>query len=160
MRRNVFTSTATVLVATLSTLSLIASTSTPTLSFPSQIESELEAQIEDFIPNTQGIEQDNTLLDGATDITIDSSEDQGPPFEEADVNIEEQEKMSCDPKLEPDVQKVLYDPNMNYGTGAPVPKPAPITTVKRNLIVLGTSTILATIAMLVVASGKGRDASH
>jgi|GEM_PF-1345348 len=100
---------------------------------------------------------ENTLLGQEKILAIDDASEE-PPFEEGDSNVEGEQQTPSDANLQPNLQKVLYDPKLNYGTGSPIPKPAPITTAKRNLIVLGSSVIMATVAMLVVASNKGLDA--
>ena len=53
---------------------------------------------------------------------------------------------------------VLYDPNMNYGKGAPPPKEPRINTQRRSLWVFASSLILATAGMLISASNSGKDA--
>lgn len=111
------------------------------------------------VPDT--IFYDNTLVGQDDIIAAEASDDAlDLPFEEADSNIEEQTPTATDANVQPNLQKVLYDPKLNYGTGSPIPKAAPLTTTKRNLIVLGSSLIMATVAMLVVSSNKGLDASY
>ena len=140
----------------LSSLSLIAAMPLPKEPSQSYLTHEEDTS---YYYDADEVSQDNTLMDSQGLITDNIDTDGNLPFEEEESNIEDQTESPADPNLKPDVHKVLYDTKMNYGTGAPIPKSAPITTAKRNLIVLGTSTILATIAMLVVASNKGMDAS-
>lgn len=153
MKKQGLFSVASFIIAAVSSLSLIAATS-----LPKELLDSLEEDLSSFSSDAEDLEDYNTLMSGA-DIIVDAADsDLYPPFEESEPNIEDQEKSATTPNLQPDVKKVLYESNMNYGTGAPVPKPAPLNTVTRNLIVLGTSTVLATIAMLVVSSNKGLDA--
>jgi hypothetical protein len=86
-------------------------------------------------------------------MTDDLDQDADPSSEELDTNVEDGGSSSNGSS-----EKVLYDPKMNYGTGAPVPKPAPLTTAKKNCIAFATSVVLGTLAMLVVSSHKGSDA--
>lgn len=83
----------------------------------------------------------------------DLDQDADPSSEELDTNVEEDGSSS-----NASSKKVLYDPKMNYGTGAPIPKPAPLSTAKKNCIAFATSVVLGTLAMLVVSSHKGSDA--
>jgi hypothetical protein len=159
MRKKLLSSSASFIILTLSSLSLIASTSLPgELVNLSTFDNTIDDDSLSFYPDTENAEEDNTLFDSTDAIVKASDEDLNPPFEEAVPNIEDQDKSASTPALKPDLQKTLYDPTMNYGKGAPVPKPTPASTLTRNLIVLGTSTVLATIAMLVVSTNPGRDA--
>jgi hypothetical protein len=148
------------IIMSLASLSLISSTTLPKTShsLANASSTTQEEELEDFF-NIEDLDEDNTLLENE-EISMEDSDVKGTlPVEELDDTFQDPEKSATAPtRLQPDLNKVLYDPNMNYGTGAPIPKPEPISTVKRNLIVLGTSTILATVAMLVVASNKGLDA--
>ncbi len=87
------------------------------------------------------------------EMLLQSDDAMAPADEEDETNVDD-DLQPADPKL----QKVLYDPKMNYGTGAPAPKPTPTSTATRNLIAFGTSVVLGTIAMLVVAHNPGKDA--
>lgn len=155
MRKQILLSSLSLIIISLSSFSLIAATSIPKEFLTPQIFEEESASL---FSDAENLEQYNTLMDGTEIIADSTKSDLDLPFEESDLNIEDQDPSEATSSLKPDVHKVLYNPNMNYGTGAPVPKAEPITTAKRNLIVLGTSTILATIAMLVVSSNKGLDA--
>jgi hypothetical protein len=147
-----------------SSLSLVAATVYPQTTTPLRVSSSVLWNEEDELLSdaVEGSNADSTLLglDGPLDSPA-TEQDAALPFEESNPNIEDQNRSMVQPSdMQPDLQKVLYDPKMDYGTGSPVPKPTPITTAKRNLIVLGTSAILATVAMLVVSTNKGLDASH
>lgn len=102
-------------------------------------------------PVTESLEVDPNII-------LDSDEDLNPPLEEDDTNVEDNLPDAAAAPVQPDVRKVLYDPNMNYGKGAPIPKPEPASTIRRNLIVLATTAVLATVGMLVATSNPGRDA--
>lgn len=106
-----------------------------------------QSQIHPLDPLAQKAGKENSSM------TEDLDQDADPSSEELDTNVEEDSSSS-----NASSQKVLYDPKMNYGTGAPVPKPAPLTTAKKNCIAFATSVVLGTLAMLVVSSHKGSDA--
>lgn len=163
MSRNRFFCWTSLAIAACSSFSLIASTVQPYTNVSASLQLPIDTWSEEDLlsASPEGIDHDSTLLGHEDALIADQgADDLSPPSEEGDSNIEEQNSATVEPELQPDIHKVLYDPKMNYGTGAPVPQPTPITTVKRNLIVLGTSAIVATIAMLVVASNKGLDAPH
>lgn len=165
MQKNQLLSITSFIVTSLSSISLIASTTNalPISHTYSSDSNSLWNDDDDLLADLpEGLQHDSTLLGHDEPLTDDKTtkEDLDLPFEEADSNIEEQDQTAAQPTMQPDVQKVLYDPTMNYGKGAPIPKPAPVSTVTRNVIALATSAILGTVAMLVVASNKGRDAPH
>ncbi len=54
------------------------------------------------------------------------------------------------------VSDTLYDPNMDYGKGAPAPTPSPRSTKKRSITAFFASVILAAVGMLVTAHNEGR----
>lgn len=123
--------------------SLMASSPNPNAPFP-YLAAESSAQ-------TTPVEN----ADAATqeDLLLQSDDATAPPDEEDDTNVDD-DLQPADPKI----QKVLYDPKMNYGTGAPAPKPTPVSTATRNLIAFGASVVIGTVAMLVVAHNPGKDA--
>ena len=155
MKKNRLLSSASFIIISLSSLSLIAAMPLPKEPSQSYLVHEEDTF---YYSDAEEAAQDNTLMDSQGLITDNVDTDANLPFEEEDSNIEDQTKLPTDPNFKPDVHKVLYDTKMNYGTGAPIPKAAPITTVTRNLIVLGTSAVLATIAILVVGSNQGMNA--
>lgn len=130
--------------AVLASCSLVAATPNPNAPFPYLAAAEAPAA-NDASSSTQAQSTEEMLLQ--------SDDAMAPPDEEDDTNVDD-DLQPADPK----VQKVLYDPKMNYGTGAPAPKPTPTSTATRNLIAFGTSVVLGTIAMLVVAHNPGKDA--
>jgi hypothetical protein len=122
--------------AVLTSFSLVAAAPNPNAPFPYIAAAEAPAQAQP-----------------AEELLIQSDDAMAPADEEDETNVDD-DLQPADPKL----QKVLYDPKMNYGTGAPAPKPTPTSTATRNLIAFGTSVVLGTIAMLVVAHNPGKDA--
>ena len=95
-------------------------------------------------------------------IAEDSSEENElpPPTDDEVAPASEEDETNVDDDLQPPspaLQKNLYDPTMNYGVGSPLPEPTPMSTWQRNLIAFGSSVILGTIAMLVVAHNPGND---
>lgn len=131
--------------AVLASCSLMASVPNPNAPFPYIAAAESNITTEQSSTATEVQVQEEMLLQ--------SDDATAPPDEEDDTNVDD-DLQPADPK----VQKVLYDPKMNYGTGAPAPKPTPTSTATRNLIAFGTSVVLGTIAMLVVAHNPGKDA--
>ena len=131
--------------AVLTSCSLLAFSANPNAPFP-YLAATTEKSSEDTSSATAETQSSEQMLMQTDDATA-------PADEEDETNVEE-DLQPADPKL----QKVLYDPKMNYGTGAPAPKPTPTSTATRNLIAFGTSVVLGTIAMLVVAHNPGKDA--
>lgn len=125
---------------------LIAETPSPDLNYPFTVEDtplpQVDPSVETPFANPQEIISDYNY-----------DEDTDPPSEEDYTNEDED-----GPDTQSSLKKVLYDPKMNYGTGAPAPRPNPMSTVKRNVVAFATSLVLGTIAVLVVSHGQGADA--
>ena len=125
---------------------LIAETPSPKVQLPFAVEDTPLPQVD---PSQESPFSDpNEMI---SDYNYD--EDIDPPSEEDYTNEDEDA-----PESEKSLKKVLYDPKMNYGTGAPAPRTNPMSTVKRNLVAFATSVVLGTIAVLVVSHNPGHDA--
>lgn len=83
------------------------------------------------------------------EIIMENSDQLEQPFDDHD--LEEKSHTASDSESD-----ILYDPNMNYGKGAPVPKPNPLSTKYRNLLAFAASVVIATTGMLVTAKSGGR----
>lgn len=138
------------LITTVSCFSLIASTVTPQL--PSLMQPSEELTFNDYILPDEA----HIIVEESYDESLEDELD--PPNDEDTTNIEEDyaDNNNQNPKM--DVNKVLYNPNMNYGKGAPVPKPAPVSSVKRSVIVVAVSVMFAAVAVGLVSANKGHDA--
>ena len=115
-------------------------------------------------PSQEGMIEEYVLPEDAHIIVDENYEESledplDPPNDEDTTNIEEDYTENTNLQVPMDVNKVLYNPNMNYGKGAPIPKPEPESTVKRNLLVMAASILFATLAVGIVSTNKGRDAS-
>lgn len=89
-------------------------------------------------------------------IQADQMDETDPDAEDSSSYFDTDEN-ARDPKSP--LPESLYNPNMNYGKGAPAPKPTPMTTKQRNLVFFLASVITASIAMSLASSGSGKSAT-
>lgn len=150
MKQKKSISLASLLITTVSCFSLVASTVAPQL--PSLIQPSEELTFNEYILP----DEPHIIVDESYDESLEDPLD--PPNDEDTTNVEEDYTNNNNQNTKMDVNKVLYDPNMNYGKGAPVPKPAPVSSVKRSVIVVAASVMFAALAVSLVAANKGHDA--
>ena len=112
--------------------------------------------------NTTTLDENETVSEEVLLVQVDRSiqadqMDETDPDDDDSSSYFDTDENARDPNSP--LPESLYNPKMNYGKGAPAPKPTPMTTKQRNLVFFLASVITASIAMSLVSSGSGKSAT-